>query len=59
MNQLMHEDLAHAYLSRRLASAQQERLAQYVIRLARARRAERRARRAVECVQARVPVVVG
>jgi hypothetical protein len=58
MNQLMSEDLARAHLSRRLADAERERLGQYVARLARARRVERRARRTAQAVEDRLHLIV-
>jgi hypothetical protein len=59
MQQLMHEDLARAHLNQRLADAERERLAQYVVRLARARRHANRARRQVEQVQLRLRLLAG
>jgi hypothetical protein len=59
MQQLMHEDLARAHLNQRLADAERERLAQYVVRLARARRHANRARRQAEQVQLRLRLLAG
>jgi len=59
MQQLMHEDLARAHLSQRLAEAEEQRLAQYVVRLARARKHQRRARRQAEAVQLRLRLLNG
>jgi hypothetical protein len=58
MNQLISEDLARAHLSQRLAHAEQERLGRYVLRLARARRVERRARRTARTVEDRLHLIV-
>ena len=54
MQQLMHEDLARAHLNQRLADAERERLGRYVLRLARARKQQRKARRHAEQVQLRL-----
>ena len=59
MQQLMHEDLARAHLNQRLADAERQRLAQYVVRLARARRHANRARRQAEQVQLRLRLLAG
>ena len=59
MQQLMHEDLARAHLNERLADAERQRLAQYVVRLARARRHANRARRQAEQVQLRLRLMAG
>ncbi|GAB3594617.1 hypothetical protein GCM10027446_18770 [Angustibacter peucedani] len=59
MQQLLHEDLARAHLDQRLADAAQQRLAHYVVRLARARRAQKRARRHAEQVQLRLRLLAG
>jgi len=50
----MHEDLARAHLSHRLADAERQRLAFHVVRVAKARRAARRADRAREQAQLRL-----
>jgi len=54
MQQLLHEDLARAHLSQRLADAERARLGLYVLRLARARKQQRKARRHAEQVQLRL-----
>ena len=59
MQQLIHEDLARAHLSQRLADAEEQRLATYVVRLARARRQARRARRHAEQAQLRLGSLAG
>ncbi len=59
MYQLLHEDLARAHLDQRLADAEQQRLAHYVVRLARARRQAKRARRNAEQVQLRLRLLAG
>ena len=59
MQQLLHEDLARAHLSQKLADAQNERLGLYVLRLAKARKAQRKARRHAEQVQLRLRLLAG
>ncbi|WP_426562160.1 hypothetical protein ACPPVT_16615 [Angustibacter sp. McL0619] len=57
MYQLMHEDLARAHLNQRLAEAERERLGLYVLRLARARRKQRKARQHAEKAQLQLRVL--
>jgi hypothetical protein len=59
MSQLMYEDLARAHLNERLAQAEQARLSLYVVRLARARRRARKARRQVDQAQLRLRLLAG
>ncbi len=59
MQQLLHEDLARAHLGQRLADVEQQRLAHYVVRLARARRQAKRAQRNAEQVQLRLRLLAG
>jgi hypothetical protein len=54
----MHEDLARAHLSQRLASAERARLAAHVKRVAKARRDSQRAQRAAERAQLRLRLLV-
>ncbi len=54
MSHLMHEDLARAHLSHRLQEAERQRLANYVVRVARARRQASKARRRAEQAQLRL-----
>ena len=58
MHQLMHADLARAHLHERLADAERQRLAAYVVRVAKARRAARRAERAREQAQLRLRLLI-
>lgn len=58
MSHLMHEDLARAHLSQRLASAERARLAAHVKRVAKARRDSQRAQRAAERAQLRLRLLV-
>ncbi len=59
MTHVMHEELARAHLSRRLEDAERQRLTAYVVRLARARRAARRADRARAKAQLRLRLLAG
>ncbi|MGL5856879.1 MAG: hypothetical protein ACRC35_00450 [Angustibacter sp.] len=52
MYYLVHEELNRARVEHQLSVAQRQRRASYLVRLTRARRAERRARRRVERAQA-------
>jgi len=54
MSHLLHEDLARAHLEQRLAQAERQRLANYVVRVARARRLARRASRQLDQAQLRL-----
>jgi hypothetical protein len=54
MSHLLHEDLARAHLEQRLAQAERQRLANYVLRVARARRQARRAGRQLDRAQLRL-----
>ena len=54
MSHLLHEDLARAHLEQRLAQAERQRLANYVLRVARARRQARRASRQLDHAQLRL-----
>jgi len=54
MSHLLHEDLARAHLEQRLAQAERQRLANYVVRVARARRQARRASRQLNQAQLRL-----
>jgi hypothetical protein len=54
MSQLLHEDLARAHLQARLQQAERQRLADYVVRVARARRQAGRAQRRLQHAQLRL-----
>jgi hypothetical protein len=54
MNTLLHQDLARLHLDHRLEQAERQRLADYVVRVARARRHAVRARRRAERAQVRL-----
>lgn len=58
MSHVMHEDLARAHLSQRLANADRARLAAHVARVAKARRESQRAVRAAERAQLRLRLLV-
>jgi hypothetical protein len=54
MSHLLHEDLARAHLQARLRQAERQRLADYVVRVAKARRQAGRAERRLEQAQLRL-----
>ena len=54
MSHLLHEDLARAHLQARLQQAERQRLADYVVRVARARRQASRAQRQLDRAQLRL-----
>lgn len=58
MSHVMHEQLARAHLHQRLQNAERQRLAAYVVRLAKARRASQRAERAHERARLRLRLLV-
>lgn len=58
MSHLLYEDLARAHLSQRLATAERERVAAPVRRVAKARRNSQRALRAAERAQLRLRLLV-
>ena len=58
MSHVMHEQLARAHLHQRLENAERQRLAAYVVRLAKARRATRRAERAHEQARLRLRLLI-
>ena len=57
MLHLMHEELARAQLLDRLQQAERQRLVLYVLRLAKARRAQRQAERAQLRAQQRLQLI--
>lgn len=57
MLHLMHEELARAQLCDRLQQAERQRLVLYVVRLAKARRAQRQAVRAQLRAQQRLQLI--
>ena len=59
MSHLLYEDLARAHLQQRLADAERQRLADYVVRVAKARRQASRARRQLERAQLRLRLLHG
>jgi hypothetical protein len=59
MSHFLHEDLARAHLEQRLAQAERQRLAAYVVRVARARRQASRARRQLDRAQLRLRLLHG
>ena len=59
MSHLLHEDLARAHLQQRLEQAERQRLADYVVRVARARRQANRAQRHLERAQLRLRLLHG
>jgi hypothetical protein len=59
MSHLLHEELARAHMQQRLAQAERQRLADYVVRVARARRHAVRARRDLERAQLRLRLLRG
>ena len=59
MSHLLHEDLARAHLEERLAQAERQRLANYVVRVARARRQASRASRQLHRAQLRLRLLHG
>ena len=59
MSHLLHEDLARAHLEQRLAQAERQRLANYVLRVAKARRQARRAGRQLDRAQHRLRLLNG
>lgn len=59
MSHLLHEELARAHLQQRLAQAERQRLADYVVRVAKARRHAVRARRDFERAQLRLRLLRG
>ena len=59
MSHVLHEELARAHLSQRLAQAERQRLADHVVRVARARRQAGRARRHLERAQLRLRLLQG
>jgi hypothetical protein len=54
MSHLLHEDLARAHLQARLRQAERQRLADYVVRVARARRQAGRAERRLQLAELRL-----
>ncbi|HET8616434.1 MAG TPA: hypothetical protein VFL94_12980 [Actinomycetales bacterium] len=59
MSHVLHEDLARAHLSQRLANAERARLAARAARVAKARRESQKAVRAAERAQLRLRLLVG
>jgi hypothetical protein len=59
MSHVLHEELARAHLQQRLAQAERQRLADYVVRVSRARRQARRARRQLDRAQLRLRLLHG
>jgi hypothetical protein len=59
MSHVLYEELARAHLEQRLAQAERQRLADYVVRVARARRQARRARRRLDRAQLRLRLLHG
>ena len=59
MSHLLHEELARAHLQQRLAQAERQRLADYVVRVAKARRHAQRRRRQLEQAQLRLRLLQG
>ena len=59
MSHLLHEDLARAHLQARLQQAERQRLADHVVRVAKARRQASRARRQLEQAQLRLRLLHG
>ncbi len=59
MVHVMHEQLARTQQQQRLRDAERQRLAAYVVRVARARRAAQRADRAAERARLRLRLVLG
>lgn len=57
MLHLMHEELARAHLHERLRQAEQQRQVLYAVRLAKARRAARRAEQAHQRAQLRLQLL--
>lgn len=59
MSHLLHEELARAHMQQRLEQAERQRLADHVVRLAKARRHAVRARRDLERAQLRLRLLRG
>jgi hypothetical protein len=59
MSHVLYEELARAHLEQRLAQAERQRLADHVVRVARARRQARRARQQLERAQLRLRLLHG
>jgi hypothetical protein len=59
MSHVLHEELARAHMQQRLAQAERQRLADYVVRVAKARRHAQRARRQLEQAQLRLRLLQG
>ena len=59
MSHLLHEELARAHMQQRLAQAERQRLADYVVRVAKARRHALRARRQLDRAQLKLRLLEG
>ena len=59
MSYLLHEELARAHIRERLDQAERQRLAEHVVRVARARRQASRAQRQLEQAQRRLRLLQG